>query len=170
MIHAEITNAVELFGKSPRTTYEGSAHVEVHDIILRGPKLTEEATLAELHAETECEDYAAVEAFPRIARVVGSLAGDREIGRVIITALPPNGIIYPHVDEGPVPEEFDRYHYCAQGGDGNIWMEGTMPYTMQTGELWHTDVSQKHCIVNMMDRERIHVLFDLRKENDHVSS
>lgn len=165
-IQKEVIRASQLFGKSPRTTYEGSAHTEVLDIILRGPELTEESTLESLHIETECVDYPATQAFPILCATVGALAEDRKIGRVLISALDPEGIIYPHIDEGPVPEQYDRYHICVQGGKGNHWLNGQVPYTVWTGEIWQFNVQVTHSVINLMDKQRIHVVFDLKKEND----
>ena len=163
-IREELLQHSELFGQSPRVTYEGSAHAEVHDIILRGPVVKDTDTLSDLHDRIECMDYMDYGKFPVLKNAIDEFVADREVGRVIITALQPNGIIYPHNDEGSVPEYYDRYHYCVQGGIGNVFLVGNQGVQINTGEMYLIDVSQKHAVVNLMDAERVHCIIDVKHD------
>ena len=163
-----------LWGKSPRVTFPHSPHADTEDIILRGPVGFEYKTLAELHAELQCEDYPAGELMPRTMTTARNLAyllsndaerehGGLRLGRVIMTKLPPGKTIHPHRDEGPVPAFYRRIHLVVVGGNENIFVIGGEVQVMQAGRMWECDVRETHTVINLMDRPRIHLIVDIER-------
>ena len=174
-ILAEVIRNSHMFGLNPiRTDHPGSAHREVVDILLRGP--VEISTLPfthgtysaptvitkQLHNDLECLDYKELKKFPCIVKILlNTIKLFRALnGRVIITQLAPGGVIYPHVDEGAVPEYYRRFHYVIQDGGRDVFMVDDCAQVMLTGQLWEVDVKQKHCCVNMGNKDRIHLIMD----------
>ena len=161
-IKDEVDVADSLWGvKTFRTDHEGSAHKEVVDILLRGPDLDGDDPFNDLY----CEDYTTMHSFPRIKSTINDLTISLKmfnVGRIILTQLAPNGVIYPHVDEGDVPDYYRRFHYVIDdGGDGNLFIIGNSTQQMRTGQLWEVDVKQKHAVLNMGERDRVHMIVDL---------
>lgn len=163
-----------MWGKSPRVTFPGSPHVDVEDIILRGPVGYEYKSLQELHSEMSCEDYPAGEVLTKTLVMARNLAwllsseeernhGGLILGRVILTKLAPGKTIHPHRDEGPVPAFYRRITMCIQGGDESIYMIGGEVQPMQSGEMWETDVREIHTVINLMEHDRIHLIVDVER-------
>jgi hypothetical protein len=160
----EVLRNEEMFGANRIRQHKGSAHEQVDDILLRGPTLSTGKTLADLWAETECVNYITMWQFPLIEEFIKywsiRLRNDK-IGRVIITRLGPGKRIHPHVDEGPVPEMYRRYHYVIQGDKDNLFFVEGKPQSMCSGELWCVDVTKEHSVINQSDRDRIHLIMDM---------
>ena len=162
-LQAEMENSH--WGANPiRTDYPGSAHAEIVDILLRGPAdLTR--PLPELYGELECVDYPLFEQFPEtsgVANAIMVMSSASKMGRVILTRLAPNGVIYPHIDEGPVPLYYNRYHFCIQGGLGNLFVVDNVSTHMHPGEAHYVDVRQKHMVANLTEDDRVHLIVDVK--------
>ena len=166
-IQKEVSTRPNMFGRNPiRTGYGGSAHSEIKDILLRGP--TNNGSIPtlptiKLHKELQCSHYPAFDSFPVIEDLVDKLfmeMGFTQVGRVIITKLRPDAAIHPHVDEGPVPEYYQRFHYVIQDGGADHFLIGRDSQIMQTGQLWEVDVKRKHSCINMGYADRIHLIMD----------
>ena len=168
----EVADNSSLFGKNPiRTSYEGSAHAEVSDILLRGPMSYDDMqnkkapTFANesLHIALDCYDYPDYKLF-KVTRdhVIDlyRLLNVMEMGRVLITGLNPSRVIYPHTDEGPVPKYYRRFHYVIQDGGCDMFTIGNQSQEMKTGQLWEVDVKQTHACMNLGTRSRIHLIMD----------
>lgn len=154
---------VDAWDRSPRVTYEGSAQRETEDIILRGPIGAGTSDLATLHQQIECEDYA-MPAFPEVRELVADMyvhAKGAKLGRVILAKLPPNKVVYPHADEGRVPETYLRYHAIIRSGFGSWFLVGREAVNMLTGQICLVDVRQQHAVVNLSDEDRIHLIVDI---------
>ena len=156
-------NLVDAWDKSPRVTFEGSPQRETEDIILRGPINAGTADLVQLHHEIECEDYA-MPAFPEIRELVSDMyvhAKGVKLGRVILAKLPPGKVVYPHADEGRVPETYLRYHAIIQSGFGSWFLVGRHAMNLLTGQVCLVNVREQHCVVNLSDEDRIHLIVDI---------
>jgi len=53
-----------------------------------------------------------------------------QLGRVIVTRLPPGGKIAPHVDTGKCAEFYQRVHLVLHGEPGNLFFCGDEQVTM----------------------------------------
>ncbi len=147
-----------------RTQSNESPHKEVSDILLRGPEITSESTPYELWNEIHCINYNAFDVFPiayqhvlDVMRVVDGV----ELGRVIITKLPPDGVITPHIDGGDAGEIYTRYHTVINGIIGNKFSSGDETVDMFTGETWWVNNHVTHSVHNNTDEDRIHLIMDI---------
>jgi hypothetical protein len=174
-IRDELKSQPLLWGKSPRTTFPGSPHVDVEDIGLRGPVGVEYKTLQELHEEIACEDFPAGELMVNTLKIANNLAwllspeemrhldSPLRLGRVLLVKLAPNKTVLPHPDQGPVPDFYRRFHLVVEGGDEDIFICGGEVQPMQSGDLWEIEVSEVHTVVNLMDHDRIHLIMDIER-------
>lgn len=143
-----------------RNTYPGSAHQDSRSILLRWCyPFNEWTALHDLHAV----DYPACywltnEASPLVQWLSGVL-NTNEIGRVMVNALLPNGVISTHVDEGAYADHYDRFHIVLRGGYSPFQC-GNEIVSMQTGEAWWFDHRQEHSVVNNDAVERVHLIVD----------
>jgi len=156
----EIQANASRFGLDTTRQYEGSAHRQVTDVLLRGPDYgAEGATLQSLHHELECFDYEELDLFPEVMGTVQDIVSDNVVGRVILAKLAPDGIIFPHKDEGPVPEFYTRCHYVIQG-ESTFIIDGH-EQVMKEKELWIVNVLNEHSVINHGTIDRIHLIVDV---------
>lgn len=157
-LHQELWGAVKV-----RTAYKGTAHADAEDILIRFN--SEDALKMENpldHLETlwyptvEILPYAKAVALQQMSRVGGT-----RLGRVMLTRLQPGGRIQRHKDEGAYPAYYERYHYCLQGGQGNVFSCGGETVEMQSGEVWWFQNLVEHSVANAMQQERIHLIVDI---------
>ena len=99
----EVLDHKEMFGLNPlRTSYEGSAHRDVKDILLRGPDLKKHS-LDRLQNEITCISYETLNKFKAIEEELYYLlymTKGVQLGRVILTATEAGKGVFPHIDEG----------------------------------------------------------------------
>lgn len=164
----EVIASREMFGSVPlRTSYEGSAHREVADILLRGPEIRSESTLEELQHTIPCINYNASESFSACMDACFDLmyaVKGVQLGRVIITKLPAGGSIYPHVDEGEAADFYSRYHIVINGQGGNTFFSGDEEVEMLSGDVWWINNHIEHSVENKSGYDRIHLICDIRTE------
>lgn len=148
---------------SPRITFQDSPHRDCEDIILRGPVYVKGMELPELHAQLECEDYESTyypEAMAVVSRLYDHTKG-QSLGRVILAKLPPGKVIHPHRDEGPVPEFYTRYHCCIQAAIGSWFIVADEAVQMLEGRIYRVDVRNGHCVINLTNQDRLHLIVDI---------
>lgn len=165
----EVEENAELFGATPlRTSYEGSAHSEVKDILIRGPKITPESSLTELHNTIPCVNYYPTKRFSEIMELCSELMyieKGTQLGRVIVSKISSDGKVYPHIDEGEAAEFYTRYHIVLKGKGGNLFTSGHETVSMLTGDVWYINNHIEHSVHNMADSDRIHVICDIKIED-----
>ena len=159
---AEVHQNYHKFGEDKVRQYPGSAHIEITDILLRGP---DRADMMTMHQALYCEDYDNMRLFPQIRELVEmvqtKVVDATKVGRVLVTRLKPNGKIHPHIDEGPVPEFYSRYHYVIQGDRFNMFTIDNSKQRMVTGQLWQVNVQKTHSVENCGKKDRIHLIMDM---------
>lgn len=177
LLHA-IQRKPYLWGGDPvRTTFPGSPHAEVDDILLRfeemDPELVALATNGDAVARDELEGAPRTwrpawrelpEAKPAIMALLHRV-GAYELARVMITRLRPGGRIYEHADtEGEYANLSDiaRYHMALQGLPGSLFNCGSETVQMASGDVWWFDAHQSHSCLNGSTDDRIHMLIDAR--------
>ncbi len=141
-----------------RTSFKGSAMVEVSDILL--------------HFGTSREDMACVfqPAYFRLPQVRGLLSAIRnhvngyQMERVLISKLEPGARVLPHTDTDGYAGQVGlvRYHLVLQGLPGNLYTCGAEQVDMRTGELWWFDPTQMHSCHNTGKEARVHLMADFR--------
>ncbi|MCK4501199.1 aspartyl/asparaginyl beta-hydroxylase domain-containing protein [Candidatus Babeliales bacterium] len=156
----------ELFGKVPlRTSPIESPHREAKDILLRGPDIDTGSLVIDLWNEIQCTNYSVLDKFPLVLEhvldVMRMLDGT-QLGRIIITSLPPKGKIYEHIDAGDAGEFYTRYHTVLQSGEGNLFTSGDETIDMCTGDIFYINNHVQHSVHNDSNVQRIHLIYDIR--------
>lgn len=152
-----------------RTTFPGTPHVTVDDILLRFSDTSKCDTTSKVIGD----DFpiwlpAADILFPSCAHIVyGLMAQVRayQLDRLIISRIPPGGEILPHADnEGDyvLTDDRARYHCAIQGLPGSLYHCGNETVQMLTGEIWWFNAHEIHSVVNNSVDDRIHLLIDVR--------
>ena len=149
-----------------------SPHTDTKCIFLRGPK---ELTINSIFHDLESVDYDSLKTYFPFMNDIHGLLGkliDQDsnvdpIGRVMIVSLKTGGVITKHIDEGDYADHHKRYHLVLQSDPLNIFYSETEDKIeevhMTPGELWWFDHKAPHWVENMSDRERIHIIFDIKK-------
>lgn len=141
-----------------RTTFEGTPHAQVSDIMLRFGKPDGD--------DLEAADLAPMQVLrgaKTLALNVLQLVGGSRLGRVVATKLEPGKKILPHADvKGLYSSYYTRYHVVLQGLPGSMFYCGDEAVNMRTGELWWFDARAEHSLANNSKDDRIHMLVDVR--------
>lgn len=141
-----------------RTTFDGTPHSEVDDIILRFGGLDGD--------DLQCYDRSIMTKLPgakqHALRLLYALGGS-QLGRVVITRLQPGHKILPHADTmGEYAKFYSRYHIVLQGFPGSLFTCGDETVNMLSGETWWFDPSAEHSVKNNSQDDRVHMLVDIR--------
>lgn len=146
-----------------RTLYEGSAHRESSDIWLRYNDINAENLEDELYNGTTCIDYPAMRILTECRKIVTNLlmyVKGEKVGRVIITKLPPGGVVEPHKDEGLTCKYYDRFHVVLQ--EGGVFCVDYECVRMGVGEIWWFNNQKLHSVLNDSNHPRIHLIIDIK--------
>jgi hypothetical protein len=161
VLHAISRNPQWWDADKRRTTFEGTPHGSVSDIILRFG--TDNENVGD---DLEAVDRPVMKMLPDAKRMsldVMRMVGGSRLGRLVITKLPPGKSILPHADVmGAYAEYYTRYHLALLGLPGSLFRCGDETVNMQTGELWWFDAAAEHELRNNSDDDRIHLLIDVR--------
>lgn len=141
-----------------RTTFEGTPHKDVSDILLRfGSPDGDDLEARDLEA------MRMVRSGKKTALDVMNLVGGSRLGRVVITRTPPGKRILPHRDVlGKYANYYTRYHLVLHGLPGSLFTCGDETVNMKTGELWWFNAAAEHSVINNSADDRIHMLIDVR--------
>lgn len=155
----DIARQPELWNKDKtRTTFEGTPHAQVDDILLRFGKADGN--------DLETADSAVMMLLPKakaLALNVMQIVGGSRLGRVVVTKLEPGKKILPHADtKGDYAKYYTRYHLVLLGLPGSLFTCGDETVNMRTGELYWFDASQVHSLSNNSADDRVHLLVDVR--------
>lgn len=154
-----------------RTTYTGTPHGDIDDVILRfsAPEKTVDPDhLADVLEDIEPVFYPAWGELPQVRPIVFDLMRRMEafsLGRVIITRLRTGGRIAPHADtDGDYVARDDgmRFHVVLQGLPGSLYHCGDETVQMLSGEVWWFQHREVHSVENNSADARLHLLVDLR--------
>jgi aspartyl/asparaginyl beta-hydroxylase (cupin superfamily) len=85
-----------------------------------------------------------------------------QLGRCIITKLPPGGQITPHVDGGAPAEFYTRYQIALQSLPGALFHSGDETVNFRAGEIWWINNRVTHSVVNNSADDRIVCIVDIR--------
>jgi len=140
-----------------RRSFPGSAHIEASDILLRWGENSLDAIPA-----WDREPMKAMPAFKETAVAIMQTLKGVQLGRVIVTRLPPGGRITPHIDGGLNAEFYTRTHLVLHGRPGNMFTSGDETVQMLTGEVWWFENKQQHSCINNSDDDRVHLIVDIR--------
>lgn len=150
-----------------RTTFPNTPHVDVDDIWIRFSSLDKCDTTTNVIGDLTNVWYPAITKLPEVKDICLNLmraVGAYELGRVLITRIPPGGIILPHADvDGDYVNTMDRmrYHVVLQGSPGSMYRTGDETVNMRTGEIWAFNALLEHEVYNHSADDRIHLLIDV---------
>lgn len=145
-----------------RTTFPGSPHAETDDIWLFFNDIPEDGNVMD---DIPVRPYPAWSALPQARNLVFDLmhrVGGVQLGRVLITRLPPGKTIPEHADAGAPAEYFERYQIALQSFPGCTFHIGREVVTFSPGEAWWIDNSEPHSVVNNSADDRIAMVVDIR--------
>lgn len=154
-----------------RTTFEGSPHAEVDDILLRFEDLKLQPADEGFQEHAEGAERVFKPAWSELSEVrpivLGLMhnIGAYELARLMITRLKPGGRIAAHADtQGKYANfpDIGRYHIVVQGLPGSVFACGGEQVQMLTGEVWWFDAHDIHEVLNASGDDRIHMLMDAR--------
>jgi uncharacterized RmlC-like cupin family protein len=140
-----------------RTGIPNSPHGSVDDILLRFGK----PSLDDLGPFENKPSMALLEARAMVLGVM-QLVGGSELGRVIITRLPPGAKIGAHADEGEYARRMVRHQVMVQSLPGNVFRCGDESISTETGELFWFNSSIEHEVINNSKDDRISLIIDCR--------
>lgn len=98
---------------------------------------------------------------PYIFDIMRRVEGVR-LGRVLITRLPPGGVIPEHVDQGAPVTFYSRYMLCLQNLPGSIFKIGEEVVQFNMGEWWRVNNGEPHSVVNNSADDRLVLIADIR--------
>lgn len=154
-----------------RTTYANTPHRDVSDIWIRYSDENATASVdrtVDVIQDTRPIWYPEWRELPQIRPILFGLmqrVDAYELGRVLITKLPPGGRILPHSDAvGAYTDQKDgaRYHVVLQGLPGSLYRAGDETVNMRSGEAWWFNHLAEHEVINNSADDRIHLLIDVR--------
>lgn len=165
-LRQSIESQPELWSEiTARQSTPGSPHTDTEAIFLRWSRSqTVEAVFTDLDA-IDYPSYAKLpEARDLIERTLDRV-GARELGRVLVTALRPGGMIRPHVDEGAYADHYERFHVPLDSDEGSTFLVEPKPgmpcgAAMRPGQLWWFNHKLTHLAYNSGKAFRIHLIVD----------
>jgi quercetin dioxygenase-like cupin family protein len=146
-----------------RTTHELSPHRGCHDIWCFFNAVPED--VGSVVDDTKVIAYRAWSELPQIRPVIFDLmrrVEGTELGRVIITKIPPGGRIPPHTDQGAPVEYYTRYQIVLQSLPGAVFQIEDEKVNFRSGDVWRIDNSREHQVVNNSADDRVVIITDIR--------
>ncbi len=146
-----------------RTTFPGSPHAAVDDIWLFFNEVPDDE--AAVIDDISVRPYPAWQELPQVRHLVFDLMRRVEavqLGRVLITRLPPGKTIPEHADQGAPAEYYERYQIALQSLPGCVFRVGDEAVTFRMGECWHFDNSVPHEVTNNSADDRLALVVDVR--------
>lgn len=143
-----------------RTEHPGSPHSACDDILLRF-----QGESSQIIDDPECIWYPAWDVLTEAHNLIFDLCRvvkAERIGRLIISRLPPGGVITPHVDGGAVAQVYTRYQMPLQSALGVVFECEGEKVQMVGGEVWWFDNKRTHSVINNSATDRISLIADLR--------
>ena len=145
-----------------RTQFPGSPHAAVDDIWLFFNDVTDAAAVVD---DIAVRPYPGWHELPQARHLIFDLmrrVSGIQLGRVLITRLPPGATIPEHADMGAPAEYFERFHIALQSQPGCLFNVGEEVIQFSMGECWWIDNRQPHSVVNNSADDRIVLIVDIR--------
>lgn len=150
-----------------RTKTKGSPHSQISDIWLMFNDIEKYSDPTQVIDDKDVEPYPGWFMLPQARPIIFDLMRYVEgvrLGRVVITKLPPGGIVPPHVDSGEPATYFTRYQLALQCRPGCVFQIMNEQVTFRDGEIWMIDNNSEHSVVNNSEDDRLVMVIDIRSE------
>lgn len=150
----------DLWNENPlRTTFPGSPHAAVDDIwVMFDDPTGDVVNSIQTHP---CRAWSDLPVRGIVLDLLRRVNGT-QLGRVIVTRLPPGKSIPEHVDQGAPAEFYTRFHIILQSRPGCLTYSGGEVIQASAGEVWWLDNRAPHSVVNNSDDDRIVIVVDIR--------
>ena len=145
-----------------RTQFPGSPHAETDDIWLLFNNVPEDETA--VIDDIAVRPYPAWAELPQARHLVFDLmrrVEGMQLGRVMITRLPPGKTIPEHADQGAPATYYQRHQIALQTLPGCVFNIGEEVVQFSMGECWWIDNRQPHSVVNNSADDRIVLIVDV---------
>lgn len=166
---AEIEAAADLWDLYPeRRTTPGSPHAGMTDIWLRTRARDDLADPEAFRQEFWPTFYPAWRRLPSLHPVVHALMQMTravQLGQVLLTRIPPGGVILPHIDRGWSVDWFQtKFYVVLAGNDACVNICEDDRVTMPTGSIWQFENRRLHSVENHGETDRVSLIVTLRVE------
>lgn len=146
-----------------RTSHPDTPHKDVDDIWLWFNELKDD--VASTIDDVQTHPYPAWWALPQARAIVFDLmrlVEATQLGRCVISRLPPGKKILPHVDQGSPATFYQRFQICLQSAPGCNFTIEDEQVCFKPGEIWLINNKAEHSVVNNSNLDRISMVVDLR--------
>jgi quercetin dioxygenase-like cupin family protein len=166
---AELSAHPNLWGQQTARLGAGSPHRASTDIWLRYRDV--DAYVAEHGTEMSrfCDEHESVwlppsRLLPACVGIAKRIAGERPLGGVLLTKLPPGRRIERHTDSGWHAEAHDKLYVAIQVAPGMkfCWDDGAISAT--DGDVYWFRNDVPHWVENPTDTDRISMIVCVRKD------
>jgi mannose-6-phosphate isomerase-like protein (cupin superfamily) len=148
---------------SLRKEAPGTPHSAMDDIWVRFAKGQEDFPKPHF-----AEWYPAYYRLPALRQIIFALMARVEathLGGVLITRIPPGGVIEPHVDTGWHPEFYNcKLYVVLQSNPQCVFRVEDEKVAMRPGDVWRVDNTKEHEVVNAGETERMTLIICARCE------
>lgn len=153
----------ELFGTRP-ARQNVDIHAEMRDIWVRHNdySLIESGRFNDEHDSKWYPESVEVPQVRTLASALMSVVEGERLGGILITKLPPGGVIKPHVDSGWHASYYDKFFVPIQNDPGAVFgfPDGVIHAT--PGEAWWFRNDVPHWVRNDSPRDRIALIVCIR--------
>lgn len=161
-LQLELARNADLFGRFGERQYAaGTPHAGMTDIWVRynDRRPFEESgdfsRINDSHESVWYPDSVKLPSARRIAMQVMAHVGGERLGGVLITKLPPLGVIDPHTDAGWHAEKYDKFYVAVQGGPGATFGFPEGEIQARDGDVWWFRNDVPHWVRNDASGDRI---------------
>ncbi len=162
----ELEKNNHMFGEFNARKEAGPVHADMDDIWLRYGDIREMIESGDYTKIADKHDSIWLKDLPECKKLcfqVMSLVDGERLGGVLITKLPPGGVIQPHTDKGWHAEYYDKYYVPIKNSPGAIFGFECGVIDPQIGDVWAFDNSYNHWVDNDTDKERIAMIVCIRQ-------
>lgn len=165
-VRADFTGKLEGWWNRHSLRTKQYVHSDVSDIWVRFAEWSEEKTLAQFNEPHESVWYPIAFEIPELLAVtceVVSRAPPCILGGVLITKIPPGGVVRPHFDKGWHAEYYCMKHAVQLAGNSDQafhFEEASL--SPETGDVYEFDNSQVHWVINDSNEDRITMIICMR--------
>lgn len=156
----------DLWDKYNMRRLPGSPHVEMVDIWARfnNPEpFIKSGDWSKFVDEHESEWLCDIPEVKEICQeLMEHLSGER-LGGVLITKLPPNGKIYPHIDKGWHAEYYDKYFISIKNVKGAKFCFDDGEIEPNEGDVYAFRNDKNHWVENKSNQDRIAMIVCIKQ-------
>lgn len=166
----ELKRHPELWDQFPeRTQNIGSPHYGSHDIWIRARDRQDLTGDWEEYLQGVYDSvwYPAADDLPAVKNLcldLMALVRGEKLGVVLITRIPPGGMIQPHVDHGYNAENFEKYCIQLESAPDQAFCFSEGSYSAQPGEVYWFKNTVPHWVENNSSVDRISLIVSIMHE------